>query len=276
MDRRLLKITLVAIAWFISSAHAELMLGVQPNAPDFDNRAFYEELAKNFGDLLGEPVAYDPTSDWVEFNRRLLRNEFDVILLEPHIVAWIIRTEGNGGLDHRVLAGVPGKVKYHVVTDEDKDYVSLQDLEGKGVCTPLSPGLAAVAFMNEISSPVNPPYTVAVKQGSGRALQYLQRGRCEAMVVTASEMSVLKSEGKTLKSVFASREFPGWALTISAVQPKEYREKLRAALTNQSQKAAIFEQLYSKLHGPEGDYFFLSQYSYYEPYNILPGVVWGW
>ena len=195
---------------------AELLLAVQPNAPKADDAAFYQDFAQSLTELLGEKVTYVPENSWSVFRKNLVANEYDLLIAESHITALMTLNLGNGGLDYSVLASVPDKVKYKVVAPASSELKSLSDLNGKHVCTPRSPGLAAVAFLNQYrDDPVNPPAVVGSKRGAEQSYASMLKGRCEAMVLTSLELEKLKMTTEDLNVIFETREFPSWAFTSS-------------------------------------------------------------
>lgn len=253
---------------------AELALAVQPNAPKADDPTFYQDFADSLTEVLGEKVTYLPEKSWNKFRKNLMANDYDLLIAEPHITALMTLNTGNGGLDYSVLAAVPDEISYKVVAPAAAELKDLAQLNGKRVCTPVSPGLAAVVFLNQYKDdPVNPPAVVGSKRGAEQSYQSMMNKRCDAMVLTGPELEKLKITVEDITLVYESREFPGWALSINAVQPSERRTLITDLLV--AMELPTVQSLYQSLSQQSGG-FVDKKKSDFVDYNILPGVVWGW
>lgn len=255
-------------------SQAELAFAVQPNAPKAGDATFYQDFADNLTELLGEKVTYLPEKNWSKFRKDLMANEYDIFIAESHITALMTLNTGNGGLDYSVLAAVPDEVKYKVVVPSTAELGGLADLNGKRVCTPISPGLAAVAFLNQYKDdPVNPPALVGSKRGAEQSYQSMLKNRCQAMVLTGLELEKLKMTAEGLNTIFESRSFPGWALNFSPTQPRDRRQLITDLMT--SMENSSVHNIYQALSTQPGGFVDKTKDDYVD-YNILPGVVWGW
>lgn len=255
-------------------SQAELALAVQPNTPKADDHAFYQSFAESLTELIGEDVVYVPERSWSKFRKKLVANEYDLLISEPHITAIMSLTLSNGGLDYNVLASVPDQVTYKVVTTKDSGLSDLSSLNGKHVCTPISPGLAAVAFLNKYKDdPVNPPLVVESKKGVERAYQSMLKNRCQAMVMTSLEFEKLKLTAEDMVTIYETKPYPGWALNFSPTQPDERRQLITDMMLAMDEPAV--QNLYQALSTQAGGFVKKDKDEYID-YNILPGVVWGW
>lgn len=255
-------------------SQAELAFAVQPNAPKADDATFYQDFADSLTELLGEKVTYMPERSWSKFRKNLMANEYDLFIAEPHLTALLTLNTGNGGLDYNVLVAVPDEVVYKVVAPAAAGLSSLTDLNGKFVCTPISPSLAAVAFLNQYKDdPVNPPAVVGSKRGAEQSYKSMLKNRCQAMVLTKLELEKLKMTAEDLNTIFESGSYPGWALNFSPAQPRERRSLITDAMV--SMQLPSVQGLYQALSAQSGG-FVEKDKSDFVDYNILPGVVWGW
>ena len=255
-------------------SQAELTLAVQPNAPKANDPTFYQDFADILTELLDEKVTYMPERSWSKFRRSLMAYNYDILIAESHLTALLTLNTGNGGLDYSVLAAIPDQITYKVVTNSDSGLTDLKDLNGKSVCTPISPGLAAVAFLNQYKDdPVNPPLVVVSKGGVERSYQSMMKKRCEAMVMTGLEFEKLKITAEDLVTIYETRVFPGWALNFNPAQPHERRQLITELMV--SMQAPAVKNLYQSLSAQAGGFVDKTKDEYTD-YNILPGVVWGW
>lgn len=257
-------------------ANAELLLAVQPNAPQADNIELYQAFADELSEVMGEKVTYTYEKSWSMFRRHLVANDYHLLIAEPHVAAIMSLNLGNGGLDFSPSVGVTDQINYVVVALVDNEELNkMTDLNGKRVCTPLSPGLAAVVFLNQFKDdPVNPPLVVESTRGTEYSYKLLKRQRCEAMVLTKRELALLKTTvSSEFKVLFESKPYPSWSINVTPVIPDVTRKEMQDFLIGMEAESVkkMHENLSEKQEG-----FVAKEKNAFLDYNILPGVVWGW
>lgn len=262
--------------FFTTTTWADLSFTVQPNILVKDP-ALYSQVAKQLTQIVGEPVIYTPAKNLNTFSRGLWRNKYDIVLMEPHIAAWFLRDGDNGGTEHDLLLASNATERYQVLTPEDKPYLSIHDLNGKYVCSPISPSLGAAAFLNKVNNPVNPPSVFNIKNNA-HAFKSLQKKRCEAVVVESRDEEFWKQQPiERFKSIFTSTSFPGWVMTIYSIHPPQIKSALSNTFSNEDMTTTAIGDVFKAIEKSEHIKFIKNpKESDYHQYNILPGVVWGW
>lgn len=277
MTRHLfISVLLLLSTLFTTHASAVLNFSVQPNPHISADDPLLPEIAKQIEGIMGEDVNYIPFKRMGRFNRALLQLELDIVLVEPHIAAWLLKDASTADLAHNLMLGSKASMQYAVIAPEDSFIDDLSDLNGNFVCSEPSPNLSAVAFLNMSNDPVNPPTIVAIKDRES-ALKRLKKKQCSAIIVDKKDMSFWREQLGEIKTIVESPVFPGWAMTISIIQPQSIVEKVRANIISsdtENNSVDRFFQHIEKTDSPQ--YFESSDRSHYKPFNILPGVVWGW
>lgn len=272
-----LKSATAVLLWAcLSLAQAELSFSVQPNIL-VKNPQLYANIAKELSDALGEPVTYKAAKNLNTFSKDLWRNKYDILLMEPHIAAWFLKAGDNGGTEHDLLLASNSSLRFHVITPEEKPYLGVSDLNGKYVCSPLSPSLAAVSFLNQVSNPVNPPIIFNIKNNE-HAFKTLQRKRCEAVVIESKDEEFWQKQPiARFKTIYTSPSFPGWVMTLYAIHPPQIKDKLKTYLAQATTTNSAIQDFFKSIEQTD-QVSFIEQPNDddYLPYNILPGVVWGW
>lgn len=275
---RYLFIHIFFLSTVLLSSHAAAVLNfsVQPNPHIPSDDPLLPEIAKQIESIMGEEVNYIPFKRMGRFNRALLQLELDVVLVEPHIAAWLLKDASTADLAHNLMLGSKASIQYAVIATQDSSINKLSDLNGNFVCSEPSPNLSAVAFLNMFNDPVNPP-TIMGTRDKDTALKRLKRKQCSAVIIDKKEMGFWKEQLGEMKTIVESPVFPGWAMTISIIQPQDLVEKVRANITSagtQNNSVNRFFKRIEKTDTPQ--YLQSSDRSHYKPFNILPGVVWGW
>lgn len=268
-------ITLLLGLFIYSNGQAALSFSVQPNTLISDETV-YHKMAQSLSLAVGEEVEYVKARSLNVFSKELLRNKYDIVLMEPHIAAWFLKSGDNGGTEHDLLLASAASLRYEVITPDSKPYQGITDLNGKSVCAPLSPSLATVAFMSEVSNPVNPPIAFNIKSNQ-HALQSLQKKRCEAIVIESRDHSFWRESSIPFKTIYTSQSFPSWVMTIYAIHPPQVKDALRNFLDSPALANSAIAEFYQVIEqSPKASFMQNPSDDDYLPYNILPGVVWGW
>ena len=269
-------IVAVIVCAFLPIAQAELSFSVQPNILNKDP-SVYQRIAKQLENIVGEPVTYKQAKNLNVFSKELWRNKYDIVLMEPHVGAWFLKAGDNGGTEHDLLLASDAQVRFTVLTPEEKPYYSIEDLNGKYVCSPPSPSLAAVAFLNQVDNPVNPPSIFNIKNNE-HAFKSIQKKRCDAIVVESRDEDFWRQQPiAKFKTLYSSGSFPGWVMTIYAIHPPQIKDALVAAFKSpELSNTAIGDFFKSIEQASDIKFVDTPQDEAYLQYNILPGVVWGW
>lgn len=254
---------------------ADNFLGVQPDAPRAADIEFYQQLADTLGEELGYDIKYVHHASWNEFRKAVFRNEFTILLIEPHVAAWTSRDQYKGGIGHLIVGTVDQMSTYIVVTLQDSPPQSLNDLLGKKVCSPHTSSLASVSLMNEVTDPVNPPTIVEVRGTAEQRIEKMRSQRCSAVILSTVDFERLRLVQADLRAIHTTNSYPGWTITTPRTQTRDDIKMVRELIADKNTGHASIKALQS-IYTPADTQFIYRDEAYFEQFNVLPGVVWGW
>ncbi len=263
---------LLVMCLFSSCGWAQLTLTVQPELLD-QKTAQLQQLSHALSRAMGSEVELIAPRSWSDFQAGLLNNAYDIVLAEPHIIAWATRAPSMGGLGHEVLAEADAQLRYHVAVYQDSDLHGRDSLRGRQVCVVGQASLAKLSVMAELDNPILAP-TMRSVANEAAALGDLQRGRCAAVVLEERRYFALQAARHNLRSVYISEAFPAWAFSISQTQSADLKQRLAAALSQTRHASAqmLIKDIFTDLKAFKP----VQNIAQYEHLNLLPGLVYGW
>lgn len=263
----------VAATLTLSTASQALLMTASPLEGQAAAEELYVPMAKVLSDALGFEVNFEYSRDWQNFSKQVLANSYDLILADPHIIAFATKSS-NGGLFMDVMTRLPGQIKLNVVVQSSSDKSSLKSLERSRICMLPSPNYSGVMIKKEFTNPVIQPAVREVKGSYNEVFEKFKKGGCDAAVIDDKSFQRLTAAGEDIKSIYQSKASPNLGLAISQRITPTDRALIVQALQDPATKeklANIFNK-YSSGSGPFED----ATNEDYQPFNILPGVVWGW
>jgi|GEM_PF-6696996 len=259
------------ITLFNSQAMA-LVIGASPVADKTEAAAIYEPLAALLSEALDVEVVYEHAQDWQQFTKSLFDDHYDIMLVEPHIAAYV--SDYDSILGFNLLARLPGKLSFHAVVKEDSSASSLKSLATSRICMLPSPNFSGVLLKKEFTNPVTQPMTIEVRGGFDKVYSSFSKGRCHAAMISDQQLQKLQEQDAAIKSVFHTKTSPNQALAISQRVPPSDRKMITDALYSTDNNEKL-QKLYATYSGGAAP-FTPSSNEEYKSFNILPGVVWGW
>lgn len=214
---------LVFILPAVASAAETITFSTPPTQSAERTISQYRPIAEFLSKATGTTVEIVPARNFLDYATRMRKGEFDLIFDGPHFIGWRI-----DNLDHEVLARLPGRLNFVVVTRADDKAENAEDLIGRRVCGPAPPNLATMSFLEQHTNPVRQPIMV-VAPGFGLALKCLKEGRADAAVMRDKFWAKQNQEG--FKEVFRTKNaYPDRGVSVSRSIDAETRTKLREAL----------------------------------------------
>ncbi len=263
---------LTVSALLVSLSAEALVLSASPLESEADAQRIYAPVAELLSDALGVEVVFEYGADWLTFSRKLIASDYDLILSEPHIAAYA--SSKTSVLSMNVISRLPGELKYHVIVSQDNAANNLQDLQSSQICMLPSPNYSGVLIMKEFTNPVVQPSVVQVQGNDDKIFSYFKKGRCAAAVINDLNYQRLLTAGEQIKSIYTTVTSPNFGLTVSQRIPQADRELINNALQDPA-NADRLNVLYSTYSAGQSP-FVSTDSAAYQPFNILPGVVWGW
>lgn len=252
----------------------ELILTSPPRENRQKGEAQYGPLAEYLGTLLGKPVKYVHPGNWLNYQREMRADKYDIVFDGPHFAAWRVAHLGN-----QVVIKLPGNLQFYLLVRKDGDIHSLNDLIGKKICGISPPNLSTLSILAAFDNPVRQPIIKGIKGGMGKVNKaFLMEGKCSAMVLrSAFYKKKLKPEQKQqLRIIYESERMPNQVITASKRISLAEVEKMRQGLLhtragNQALAATL------KRFGGKAKNFVVATNREYDGYNtLLEGVIFGW
>ncbi|HHC72152.1 MAG TPA: phosphate/phosphite/phosphonate ABC transporter substrate-binding protein [Thiotrichales bacterium] len=225
-------LTLVPLLWLmlpaLSSAADKLLFTTAPTQPVQKTLEMYGPLVEFLSERAGVEIELRPVRSFLEYTIHMQRGEYDIYFDGPHFASWRMQHQG-----HRVLAKLPGEIRFVVVVRDDAGIDSIKELAGKRVCGFSSPNLLTLGFLDLYANPASQPQIVAVKSFMD-SLRCVQAGRGIASVMRDKFWEKRKPEEREgLHQIHISEAYPHRAFTIRGDVDAEIRGRLTAALLSE-------------------------------------------
>ncbi|MGD8569237.1 MAG: PhnD/SsuA/transferrin family substrate-binding protein [Gammaproteobacteria bacterium] len=235
----------------------------------------YEPLAKYLSDVLGEKVIYKHPKNWLQYQRDLRHDVYDIVFDGPHFVSWRM-----AHLNHDVLVKLPGTLEFVIVINKDDQQVTeLKDLIGKKICGIPPPNLATLTVIEQFQNPVRQPIIWGVKGGFPKVLDAFQKGGCRAAVfrTTFYNKKLGDKDRATMKVLFKSKALPNQAISVSSRVKSKYKKQIIRSLTLDEKGKRAAQGIVNRFGGNNGSPFIAAQKKEYADHTmLLEGVVFGW
>ena len=228
--------------------------------------AIMHPIAEHLTQALGTPVTFEYADNWLTYQSRMQKNEFDIVFDGPHFVSWRMSKLG-----HTPVVELPGELQYVVVTRKENAVVSdLTDIPGRALCSPAPPNLGALIALYEFSNPVRQPILRNTK-GFPQAFEGLLQGKCVAAVIQAKQYEKLDKDLKAGRVVFKSKGLPNQAISASPRLSTEQVVRMQQALMSDAGKQAT-RLLREEYNGQD---FVSATEDEYRGHSILLKDSWG-
>lgn len=265
-------ILMLALCILAPHVNAQLVFTAPPRESAAKAETLYGPLAKSLSKLLGEEVVFERASNFITYSANMRKDKYDIVFDGPHFAAWRVEH-----LKHQVVAKLPGKLDFHVVTT-NPEYRTLDDLVGRKVCALTSPNLGTVALLQLYKkNPLAGPKMAGSTGGFAGVAKDLLNGRCEIGVLRTAfyKKKLSDKEREKLRVIYTTKPMPNQAITVSPRVNENHKEKIITALTSE-QGAAGASNLFGRF-SKKSKHFMPTTGEEFSFLNLLlEGVVWGW
>lgn len=256
-------------------AGAELVMTAPPRELPEAGEKIYAPLAEYLSTILGEKVVYKHPKNWLQYQRDLRHDVYDIVFDGPHFVSWRM-----AHLNHDVLVKLPGTLEFVIVINkDDQDINDLKDLIGKKICGIPPPNLATLTVIEQFQNPVRQPIIWGVRGGFRSVHETFSKGGCRAAVfrTTFFEKKLSDSDRATMKVLFKSKALPNQAISVSSrIKPKYKKEIIRSLTLDEKGKKAA-QGIVNRFGGKNATPFIAAKKEEYSDHTmLLEGVVFGW
>lgn len=269
MILRALSIALLSLFWVNAQA---LVLTATPLETEAEAKELYQPVADLLSEKLGQEVIFEYSVDWLTFSKHIIASDYDLILSEPHIVAYV--TSKTSVLSMDAIAKLPGTQKFHVIVSADSEFSDIKQLESQSICMLPSPNFSGVMIMKEFKNPVTQPLVVEVRGDYDEVYAKFRKNRCTAAVIDDASFQRISTVDENIQSIYTTISSPNLGLAVSQRLPHADRKLVEEVLTD-PEVIAAFEKLFLKYSNGKGP-FEEADNNNFSKFNILPGVVWGW
>lgn len=274
----------IVVAWFCllglmgsivaESVAASLILTAPPRELKAAGEKLYGPLALHLSKLLKTTVEYQHPGNWLNYQRNMREDKYDIIFDGPHFISWRI-----AHLKHDVLVKLPGKLEFYLVTDKDKKLLeSLEQLVGKKICGISPPNLSTLTVLDRFRNPVRQPVIKGIKGGMGKVFEAFKAGNCDAAVLrtTFYKKKLQQQDRDKLKILFHSTPLPNQAISVSQRLNQSLKKRIVRSLTlGDGIKAS--KDIVKRFGGKSTKSFVEVKSSEYKGHNdLLEGVIFGW
>lgn len=204
----------------------EYTLSIQPVLSKDKVVTTFQPLADYLTKQTGQQITIKAYKSFLTYWQKMQRAEsFDLVLDAAHFTDYRIQN-----YDYTVLAKIPEKVSFSLVTHEDLLIYKSEELILKNVATVPSPGLGGIMFYEIFNDPSRLPREVTVNN-SQEAVNAIADGRADAAIIP----SPLVNNYEFLNTVMTTEQIPRMALSASPTVSNDVMQSIQKALINANQ-----------------------------------------
>lgn len=217
----LILLTFLLMGTSLSTSAGTLNLVVQPILPAKRTVTFYKPLADYLSAKTGETITIVAAANFMAYWETMKKNEqYDLILDAAHFTDYRIKKMG-----YKVLAKVPDKVSYSLVTAEDQLILEPNELIGKRIAIISSPSLGAIRLDHMYPNVLRQPVIVETSN-SQEAIEKVLSGKAVGAVVPTP----IASQYTNLNTVTTTPQVPHMAFSVSQKVSVNIAAMLKKAL----------------------------------------------
>ncbi len=234
----------------------------------------YGPLAEYLSGLIGTRVVYQHPRNWLNYQREMRDNKYDIIFDGPHFISWRI-----AHLKHDVLVKLPGQLEFLLVAGaDDKSTNSLDDLIGQRICAISPPNLSSLTALDRFRNPVRQPVMTGIQGGMEKVHKAFVEGKCKAAVLRIDfyNKKLQQAERDKLKILFHSTPLPNQGISVSQRLSASAKNKIVQSLTF-GDGAKLSDSIVKRFAGKQAKGFVPAKNDEYAGHNMfLEGIIFGW
>jgi ABC-type phosphate/phosphonate transport system substrate-binding protein len=244
----------------------DLVLTSPPRESEEKARQIFLPIADYLTRTLGRPVVYKYSDNWLTYQSEMQKDIYDIVFDGPHFVSYRMAR-----YQHTPVVKLPGKFVFVVIARKNDEHTNkLEDINGRRLCAPAPPNLAALTALAQYTNPARQPILIDTK-GFPQAYEALLSGKCVAAAIQIKVLEKLDNEKKAAKILFESKSLPNQAITASPRLDPALRARLAEALLSDAGKQAT-AKLREEYNGQD---FVPATAQEYEGHQLLLKDVWG-
>lgn len=253
----------------------DLILTSPPREKPEAGQKQYGPLADHLTKLLGKKVVYKHPGNWLNYQRDMRADKYDIVFDGPHFIAWRI-----DHLGHETLVRLPGTLNFYLLAKaEDTAIQTPDDLIAKKICAIPPPNLSTMSVINAYPNPVRQPVIEGVGGGMGGVFKaFMSSDECRGGIVrdTFFNKKVSAEDKQKVRIIHRPPPLPNQAISVSKRVDRREKNLIIQSLTlGDGVKAA--QATVSRFGGKKTKAFIPANNDDYKGHNVLlEGVVFGW
>jgi len=265
---------ILLVNFLLSTANsADLIFTSPPRESPATGEIQYGPVAAYLTKLLKTKVTYKHPGNWLNYQREMRDNKYDIVFDGPHFASWRMAHIG-----HDMIAKLPGSLVFYLVRKKDDSSInSLRDLIGKRICGISMPNLSTLSILSGYPNPARQPVIVGVKGGMKGVAKALGKNRCNAYVFRDKFFNkAFKPEVRdTLQIIYTSKPMPNQAISAGQRVTPAQKKAMTHSLTIGN--GVDSTQSIRKRFAGKARSMVKATNEEYQNYNmLLEGVIFGW
>jgi len=260
---------------YAQGVSAEFVMTAPPRENPEAGAKIYQPLAEYLSTILGEKVVYKHPKNWLQYQRDLRHDAYDIVFDGPHFVSWRM-----AHLKHDVLVKLPGTLEFVIVVNKDDSEIKeMKNLVGKKICGIPPPNLATLTVIEQFNNPVRQPIIWGVQGGFPKVYETFRKGGCRAAVfrTTYYYKKLTDADRASLRILYHSKALPNQAISVSQRVGSKYKDKIIRSLTLEETGKKAAQGITQRFGGKKAPPFVAATTKEYEDHTqLLEGVVFGW
>lgn len=244
----------------------ELVLTSPPRESEQKAREIFQPIADYIATVLKRQVVFKYSDNWLSYQSEMQKDLYDIVFDGPHFISYRLAKH-----QHAPLVKLPGKFIFVIIAKKDNERINkLEDINGRMLCSPAPPNLAALTALAQYANPSRQPILVDTK-GFPQTYNALLTGKCAAAAMQIKIFEKLDKEKKAVKILFQSKGLPNQAFSASPRLDAAERALLAQALLSEAGKMAT-AKLREEYNGQD---FVPAMVDEYAGHSSLLKDIWG-
>lgn len=211
----------------------DLVLTSPPRESEQKAREIFQPIADYLTSVLKRPVVFRYSDNWLTYQSEMQKDLYDIVFDGPHFNSYRLAKH-----QHTPLVKLPGQFIFVIIAKKDNDRINkLEDINGRMLCSPAPPNLAALTALAQYANPSRQPILVDTK-GFPQTYEALLNGKCSAAAMQTKIFEKLDKEKKGTKILFESKGLPNQAISASPRLDSAERTLLAQTLLSEPGKKA--------------------------------------
>jgi len=267
-------LSIVLLALVQSAVAADLIFTAPPREKPAEGEKLYGPIVRHLSELLGRKVVYEHPRNWLNYQRDMRKDKYDIIFDGPHFISWRM-----AHLGHEVLVKLPGTLEFYLVTKKTElEFENVNNLVAKKICGISPPNLSILSVIAAYPNPVRQPVIKGIRGGMKAVHKsYVKDEKCRAAVLRSTffKKKLDASAQNALKIIFRSTPLPNQGVSVSRRLSVRDKDLLIKSLTF-GDGARASEGLLKRFGGKAKGFVNASKDEYYGHNMLLEGVIFGW